>query len=207
MHAIVHVPPHVLRPHETAREAARLCETRGIAARVADVTLVRCEVRHPEQALLFRPPMRERTGSEKTRRQRGAAVVEMSLVSGLFFMSLLPIFDFGRTWYVASNLQSATRSTARLITVGALTGTLTNQAVSSLLSRESGLDLAGVAVAVTSTAITGSGAGTGAAGQLITVTARLDVPLVTPFLQAFFDDGVYHANASATFLKEVATGV
>jgi Flp pilus assembly protein TadG len=135
--------------------------------------------------------------------QRGAALFETALVSGLFFMVLMPVFDFGRTWYVMANLQHATRSTARLITVGALTGTLTNQAVSSLLSKESGMDLTGAVVAVTSTTLSGSGSGAGASGRLITVSARLDVPIVTPFLHPFFHDGVYRANASATFLNEV----
>ena len=38
--------------------------------------------------------------------------------------------------------------------------------------------------------------------------AQLDVPLVTPFLHAFFEGGVYEARASATFLNELtATGV
>ena len=156
--------------------------------------------------MLSGPPMLHRSRFEKSRRQRGAALVELSLVSGLFFMALMPIFDLGRAWYVMSNLQHATRSTARLITVGALTGTLTNQAVGSLLCKESGLDLSGVTVAVTSTALTGSGTGTGAAGQLITVSAELNVPLVTPFLHPFFHDGVYHLNTSATFLNEVAIG-
>ena len=131
-------------------------------------------------------------------------MIETALISGLFFMALLPIYDLGRAWYVQSNLQYATRSAARLLTVGANRNLTRQQAVATLMQEASGLDLSAAQVTVASRALCGSGSGTGAAGELVTLTATVRVPLVTPFLQPFFRRGMYNAQAAATFLNEVA---
>ena len=130
-------------------------------------------------------------------------MLETALVSGLFFLTLLPIYDLSRAAYALVSLQHATRSAARVATTGSVMAGLSRvQSVRAMV--QAGVPATGEAdVTVTAKTLAGVATpGAGGPGELITVSATVDVPLLTPGLRAFFPGGVYRARATSTLVNE-----
>lgn len=111
---------------------------------------------------------RQRKGSRKTARDRGAAAVEFALVLPVLLFLLFAIIDGGRALNAQITLTSAAREGARLAALGKPDSTV----ISSTQSAATGL--AGVTVQVTDCA-PGAGPTTSA-----TVSVSYDFTFVTP---------------------------
>jgi hypothetical protein len=150
---------------------------------------------------------------EKSRRvQKGSVVVEMALAGAIFFAVLFGIFDFGHVFYCESTLKYAVSQAARFGTTG-------NHIVDAAdpdtkLSREESIlhiirDLSGFKNLgpgdVVISAVTGGGApmaGAGGPGDVVTVRAQYEVPLISPYLYPLFDGGRYRFEVVTTFKNE-----
>ena len=131
-------------------------------------------------------------------------MLETALVSGLFFLTLLPIYDLSRAAYALVSLQHATRSAARVATTGSVMAGLSRVQSVRAMVQQAGVPAIGVAdVTVTAKTLAGvATSGAGGPGELITVSATADVPLITPGLSAFFPGGIYRARATSTLVNE-----
>jgi hypothetical protein len=149
--------------------------------------------------------------------ERGTATVETALASVVFFMMVIGILDLGRIQFYRSNLQHAVSSSTRFATLGA---TLDDPSKpGSKLSREesivqtirkmsgiSSIDSGNVKIG----AVTADGrslTGAGGPGDVITITASHEIPLVAPYLHLMFPEGRYRFRCSASFRNEEYNGL
>jgi hypothetical protein len=139
------------------------------------------------------------------------------LASVLFFMMVVGIIDLGRIQFYRSNLQHAVSNSTRFATLGAALDDPSKPG--KKLSREesivqtirkvshiSSLDNGDVKIG----AVTADGrsvVGAGGPGDVITITATHDIPLVAPYLHLMFPEGRYRFRCTASFRNEEYNGL
>ena len=156
--------------------------------------------------------MRRFIDPRRSSRQRGVVSIEMAISSVLFFATLLAVFDFGRMYFFQSRLKYAVSQATRFATTGnALEdplnpGTPLSRAESIVVMiRElSGFgDLTDEDIDIIHL---GAGGvmlpGAGGPGDVVTVTANYEIPMVAPYIGAIFPDGRFAFSAATTFRNE-----
>jgi Flp pilus assembly protein TadG len=151
--------------------------------------------------------------SNKLRAEEGQSLVEFALTCLLFLFLVFAIFDFGHLFFVEMDVQNAIQEAARygstgnhlpdpknpgqnLSRVTSIIDTLQNNAI--------GVQIPTSNITVSSTNLAGvttSGSG-GAPRDLLTVTATVNMPLITPFIAQMFPNGQYTFKASITIMNE-----
>ncbi len=140
----------------------------------------------------------------KSRRQRGAALVEFALVSGLLLLLLFGIIEMGLLFQDQAEVSQAAREAARSASVGDPTATVTGRAISTGI----GLSLAAANVTLeqsanggtTWTTLGNSGSSNNAvSGSLVRVTVTYSHPLVTSYV---FSGGSKTLSAKMVMRRE-----
>ena len=142
-----------------------------------------------------------------SKREEGQSLVEFALTFALFIFLVFAVFDFGHLFFVKMSVQNALQEAARygstgnhlpdpknpgsyLSRVTSIVNTLQNDAMGVQISNIQISSLSG-----------GSGSG-GGPGDMLTVSATVNMPLMTPPIAAMFPNGQYTFNASITVKNE-----
>ena len=143
----------------------------------------------------------------RSRSEDGQSLVEFALAFSLFIFLVFAVFDFGHLFFVVMDVQNAIQEAARygstgnhlpdpknpgknLSRVDSIINTLKNDAIGVQFSDIQITSLNG-----------GSGSG-GGPGDMLTVTATVNMPLMTPVIAQMFPNGQYTFNASITIKNE-----
>ncbi len=89
-------------------------------------------------------------------RRRGAAAVEMALITPVFLMLVFGIIEFGRGMMVSNMVTNAAREGARMAVLDGSTNADVTSAVQTFMNSALGLAPANVAVTITTTPATGN---------------------------------------------------
>jgi Flp pilus assembly protein TadG len=132
----------------------------------------------------------------KTRRsQRGLTMVEFSIISGLLFMVLFGIIEFGRALFVVNTLTEATRRGARMAAVCAIgdptpasvavfdNGTGNSAVVYGLTTSNVEIDYLDASGAVIADPSTNFGSIAYVRAQIVNFQLPLIIPFIMPTLQ------------------------
>jgi len=152
---------------------------------------------------------------------RGVSMVEFALILPILMLLTLGIIDFGRYFFVEHTLQFATREAVRLATVGgtltASSGKTLDRAASIVQMIQDKASLAGMAASdlaisiypITDTTTYSDPTGwsaiqnAGSAGDYMRVRTSYVFTFLTPFVGAFFTNGVNTISAQATYRNEL----
>lgn len=142
-----------------------------------------------------------------SRSEEGQSLVEFALALSLFIFLIFAVIDFGHLFFVKMSVQNALQEAARygstgnhlpdpnkpgsyLSRVTSIINTLQNDAMGVQVSNIQVSSLNG-----------GSGSG-GGPGDLLTVSATVNMPFLTPPVAVMFPNGQYTFNASITVKNE-----
>jgi len=142
-----------------------------------------------------------------SRSEDGQSLVEFAIAFSLFIFLVFAVFDFGHLFFVVMDVQNAIQEAARygstgnhlpdpknpgnsLSRVTSIINTLENDAIGVHFSNIQVTSLNG-----------GSGSG-GGPGDMLTVTATVIMPLMTPLVAQMFPNGQYTFNARITIKNE-----
>lgn len=143
----------------------------------------------------------------RSRSEEGATLVEFALTFVVFMFLVFAVIDFGHLFFVEMEAQNAIQEAARygstgqhlpdpknpgnyLSRVTSIIDTLQSDAIGAQFSNIQISSLNG-----------GSGSG-GGPGDMLTVTATVNMPLLTPLVAQLFPNGQYTFNASITVQNE-----
>lgn len=148
-------------------------------------------------------------------KEHGATSVEFALTSVLFLMVLFAAIDFSYLFLVNLTLQHAVREGARYAITGQFDpsspGTAQDRcdaAVNQIRTQSMGFfDRASSTVVFKTVNANGSiipvaANSCAAANQIIVVTVNCELPLMSPFMRAFFTNGKYVFSVSSTMKNE-----
>jgi Flp pilus assembly protein TadG len=134
-------------------------------------------------------------------------VVEFALVSPLFFLLLLSCFEFACLLNVEMTLQNAVREAGRYAITGNHLPDPAHQG--QYLSRVASItqiaQQAALGIDVSNIQISSANGGSGSAGgpgDTVTISLTSNLPLITPLIAQFFNNGVYHCTVSVSFRNE-----
>ena len=139
--------------------------------------------------------------------EEGQSLVEFAFTILVFLSLCFAVFDFGHLFFVEMNIQNAIQEAARygstgnhlpdpknpgqnLSRVTSIVNTFKQQAIAVQISNIQVSSLSG-----------GSGSG-GGPGDMLTITATVNMPLMTPLVAQLFPNGQYTFNASITVKNE-----
>lgn len=137
---------------------------------------------------------------------RGQALVEFTLVAMIFFLLSFAVIDFSWLLFNQMSMQDAVREAARY----ASTGAVITHSAGTTLSRVASIDQTLQNAAVVGTdiqsivisSLVGGPGSPGGPGDIVTVKAVCDVPLLTFALGTFFTGNQFNFTVSATFKNE-----
>jgi hypothetical protein len=130
----------------------------------------------------------------RTKERSGQAIVELAIVSVVFFMMVFGTIDFGRATYMYSQLENAVREGARY---GKMNPTANYDIEDIVLNQGSGLDMRPDDITISCT----GGCYPGCADITVSATA-LFTPVTASFLGIGPDDLPIHLHSSATVTSE-----
>jgi len=136
----------------------------------------------------------------------GVTIIEFAPVLAIFLLLTFGIFDFGHLFFVELEVQTALQEAARYGSTGnhltdpntGLTETRVNSIINTFEADATGVN-------VTSIQISSLNGGSGSAGgptDLLTVSATVTMPLMTPIMAPFFKNGKYSYTATTTVMNE-----
>ena len=143
----------------------------------------------------------------RSRSEDGQSLVEFALTFSLFIFLVFAVFDFGHLFFVVMNVQNAIQDAARYGSTGNHLPDPKNpgKTLSRVTSIINTLQADAVGVKISNVQVTslngGSGSG-GGPGDMLTVTATVNMPLMTPLVAQMFPNGQYTFNASITIKNE-----
>lgn len=141
------------------------------------------------------------------RKRKGQSLVEFAMVAPIFFVFLFAILDFGRLFFTQMTMQHALREAGRF----AVTGRHLPDGNGGRLSRvDSIIQIAqkhavGLPLDAGDIQISSKTGGVGSAGgpvDTLTITLTYDMPLITPIVGQFFNNGTYTFTVGTTFKNE-----
>jgi Flp pilus assembly protein TadG len=143
--------------------------------------------------------------------------VEFAMTLMLLLVFIMAIIDFSYIFFINLTMQHAVRDGARYAATGQSNLDLDPQgtaqdrcdaAVARIKTASMGFfDQAGAVVTFKTVNNDGSitpvpANSCAAAGQIIVITLNCELPMITPFMQAFFPNGKYTFSASSTMKNE-----
>jgi len=141
------------------------------------------------------------------RSEEGGTLVEFAFASLLFFLLVFAVFDYGHLFFVEMAVQNAIQEAARYGSTGNHLPDPNNPG--NNLSRVNSIidtlenDAMGVQISNIQVSSASGGAGSaGGPGDLLTVSATVNVALVTPIVARFFPNGQYTLTPSITVMNE-----
>ena len=144
---------------------------------------------------------------ERSRSEEGGTLVEFAFASLLFFFLVFAVFDYGHLFFVEMAVQNAIQEAARYGSTGNHLPDPNNPG--NNLSRVNSIietlenDAMGVQISNIQVSSASGGAGSaGGPGDLLTVSATVNVALVTPIVARFFPNGQYTLTPSITVMNE-----
>jgi Flp pilus assembly protein TadG len=136
----------------------------------------------------------------------GVTLIEFVPVLMIFLLLTFAIFDFGHLFYVELEVQTALQEAARYGSTG---NHLPNPAdPTTNLSRVQSIintfesDAPGITVTSITVSSLNGGSTAGGPGDLLTVSATITMPVMTPLIAPFFHDGQYSYTATTTVMNE-----
>jgi Flp pilus assembly protein TadG len=143
----------------------------------------------------------------RSRSEEGQSLVEFALTFLVFILLVFAVIDFGHLFFVEMAVQNAMQEAARYGSTGNHLPDPKNPGnylsrvtsiIDTLQNDAAGLQLSNVQV---SSVNGGSGSG-GGPGDMLTVSATVNMPLLTPLIAQMFPKGQYTFNASITVQNE-----
>jgi Flp pilus assembly protein TadG len=143
----------------------------------------------------------------RSRSEEGQSLVEFALAFLVFIFLVFAIFDFGHLFFVQMDVQNAIQEAARYGSTG---NHLTNpRNPNQTLSRVTSIidtlksDAMGVRFSnIQVSSLIGGARSAGGPGDLMTVAATVNMPLMTPMIAQMFPNGQYTFTASVTVMNE-----
>jgi Flp pilus assembly protein TadG len=141
------------------------------------------------------------------RSEDGQSLVEFALTFTIFIFLVFAVFDFGHLFFVVMDVQNAIQEAARYGSTGNHLPDPNNPGknlsrvtsiINTLQNNAMGVQFSSIQV---SSLNGGSGSG-GGPGDLLTVLATVQMPLITPLVAPLFPNGQYTFNASITVKNE-----
>jgi Flp pilus assembly protein TadG len=141
------------------------------------------------------------------RSEAGQSLVEFAISFLVFIFLVFAIFDFGHLFFVEMEVQNAIQEAARYGSTGNHlpdpnnpNNNLTRLAsiIATLRNNSTGVQFSSIQV---SSATGGVNSG-GGPGDMLTITATANMPLMTPVIARFFANGQYTFTASITVMNE-----
>jgi len=139
--------------------------------------------------------------------EEGASLVEFTPVLLLFLFITFAIFDFGHLFFVELEVQTAIQEAARYGSTGnhlpdpsnpSNTLSRITSIIDTFNSDASGLNVTSIQIS----SVNGGAGSAGGPGDLLTVTATVTMPLMTPLIAQLFPGGQYSYTASTTVMNE-----
>lgn len=145
--------------------------------------------------------------SGRFRAEDGQSIVEFAITFLVFIFLVFAVFDFGHLFFVEMDVQNAIQEAARYGSTGNhlpdpnnpgnnLTRVLS--IIDTLQNNSGGVHFSSISV---SSAVGGTNSG-GGPGDMLTVSATAQMPLMTPLISRFFTNGQYTFSASITVMNE-----
>lgn len=141
------------------------------------------------------------------RSEDGQSIIEFAITFLVFILLVFAVFDFGHLFFVEMQVQNAIQEAARYGSTGNHLPDPSNpgNTLSRVTSILNTLQNNASGVNFTSTQVSslngGSGSG-GGPGDMLTVSATVSMPLMTPLIGRLFPNGQYTFNASITVKNE-----
>jgi Flp pilus assembly protein TadG len=143
----------------------------------------------------------------RSRSEEGQSLVEFALVFLVFIFLVFAIFDFGHLFFVEMAAQNAIQEAARYGSTGQHLPDPKNpgNTLSRVISIEDTLNNDSIGVQFSNPQITSAVGGSGSAGgpgDMLTLSATVNMPLMTPMIARMFPNGQYTFTASVTIMNE-----
>jgi len=143
----------------------------------------------------------------RSRSEEGQTVVEFAIVSLLFIFLVFAIMDFGHLCFVQVEVQSALQEAARYGSTGnhlpnpAIPGTTLSRVISITdIFQQNVLGVQTPSIQVSS--LSGGSTSAGGPGDMLTISATVAMPLMTPLIARMFPGGEYTFTTSTTIMNE-----
>jgi hypothetical protein len=143
----------------------------------------------------------------RSRSEEGESIVEFAIVSLLFVFLVLAIIDFGHLCFVQVEVQNALQEAARYGSTGnhlpnpAIPGTTLSRVISITdIFQQNVLGVQTPSIQVSS--LSGGAASAGGPGDMLTISATVTMPLMTPLIARMFPGGEYTFTTSTTIMNE-----
>ncbi len=143
----------------------------------------------------------------KSRSEDGQSLVEFAIAFVVFMFLVFAIFDFGHLFFVEMDVQNAIQEAARYGSTGNHLPDPKNAGDS--LSRVTSIintfetDAIGVQVSnIQVSSLNGGQGSAGGPGDVMTVSATVSMPLMTPMIAQLFPNGQFTYTASTTVMNE-----
>lgn len=137
----------------------------------------------------------------------GVTLVEFAPVLVVFLLLTFGIFDFAHLFFVELEVQAAIQEAARYGSTG--NHLPDPNSPSNNLSRVTSIidtfenDASGINVtSIQVSSLNGGSTSAGGPGDLLTVTATITMPVMTPLIAPFFHNGQYTYTATTTVMNE-----
>jgi len=129
----------------------------------------------------------------------------MALVLPMFLMLICGVIDFSHVAYVKMTVQNALRQAGRFAT----TGNHLNDANGNVETRVASIIQTAQQAApgfnfnnINVTSVNGGAGSAGGPGDIVTISLSSSVPMLTPIIAPFFNNGAYNYTVSVTFKNE-----
>lgn len=139
--------------------------------------------------------------------EAGATLVEFALTAMIFFFLVFAVFDFGHLFFVEMDVQNAIQEAARYGSTGQHLPDPKNPG--NTLSRVTSIintfqkDAIGVNISnIQVTSLNGGSGSAGGPGDMLTVSATVNMPLMTPVIAQLFPHGQFTFYPSITIKNE-----
>lgn len=159
------------------------------------------------QAKIAHRTLRLGRAFDRFRSEDGQNLVELAFTLLLFIFLCFAVLEFGHLFFVEMNVQNAVQEAARYGSTGnhlpdpkhpgsslsrviSITDTLKNNSI--------GVQFSNIQIS----SLLGGAGSAGGPGDLMTITATVNMPLMTPLIAPLFPHGQYTFNASVTVKNE-----
>lgn len=143
----------------------------------------------------------------RSQSEEGQSLVEFAFSSVMFFVLVFALFDFAHLFFVEMDVQNAIQEAARYGSTGNHLPDPKNPGNS--LSRVTSIintlrnDAWGVSISnIQVSSVNGGKGSAGGPGDLMTLSATVNMPLMTPVIAGMFQNGQFTFTSSVTVMNE-----